>query len=109
LEQTNSTPPIFSARSLRVFTRVLVIYAAFYIVTVIAKSISDPISDNSLAPANAYLPAYIMAGVHLVLLIANGALVLSKKYNWVIPSISAAIMILSRIYFQELSVWIWQW
>ncbi|AZQ43853.1 hypothetical protein [Nonlabens ponticola] len=100
---------MFTDKSLGIFTRVLVIYAAFFILVVVAKSISDPVSDNSLAPANGYLPSYVIAGVHFVLLMINGAMIVLKRYNWLIPSISAIIMLLCRIYFQDLSLWIWSW
>lgn len=102
-------PPLFTPRSLRIFTRIIVIYAAFYIITVVAKSISDPISANSTAPSNGYMPLYFLAAVHLLLLFMNLALILTKKFNWLVPSISAVIMVLARVYYSDIALWVWSW
>ncbi|WP_194852155.1 hypothetical protein [Nonlabens antarcticus] len=105
----NNKPPLFTAKSLRIFTRIVAIYAGFYIITVIAKTISDPLSENPLAPSNGYAPLYFLAGVHLLMLGANLAIVLTKNFNWFVPSISAAIMILSRVYYEDIALWVWSW
>jgi|GEM_PF-5906548 len=105
----NTKPPLFTPKSLRIFTKIVAIYAAFVILTVIVKSISEPLSDNPMAPANGYMPLYFFAGVHFILGLANLAVILTKKYNWFVPSISAAIMLFTRVYYDDIALWVWSW
>ncbi|PRP67018.1 hypothetical protein [Nonlabens agnitus] len=105
----DNKPPLFSAKSLRTFTKIVAIYAGFYILTVVAQTISQPVSENPDAPQNAYMPLYFLAAVHLVLGLVNLALILLKKYNWLVPSISAAVMLLARIYYEDIALWVWSW
>jgi len=108
MDQDNK-PPLFTAKSLRIFTKIVAIYAGFYILTVIAQTISEPVSNNPMAPSNAYMPLYVLAAVHLVLGLINLAIIVTKKYNWFVPSISAIIMILSRIFYNDIALLVWSW
>ncbi len=108
MDQDNK-PPLFTAKSLRIFTKIVAIYAAFYIATVIAQTISQPAYENAAAPANAYMPLYFLAAAHLILGGGNLALILTKKYNWIIPSISAIAMVLARVYYTDIALWVWGW
>lgn len=105
----NNKPPLFTPKSLRIFTKIVAIYAAFVILTVIAKAISEPLSDNPMAPSNGYMPLYFFASVHLVLGLINLAVIVSKKYNWFTVSASALIMLFSRIYYEDIALWVWSW
>ncbi len=105
----DNKPPLFTPKSLRIFTRIVAIYGGFYVATVIAKSISDPLSENPMAPSNGYMPLYFLAAVHLVLGGINLAIILTKKYNWLIPSISAIVMIVARVYYEDIALWVWSW
>ena len=104
-----SKPPLFSAKSLRILTKIVAIYAGFYVVTVIAQSISQPVSENPMASSNSYVPLYVLAAFHLVLGLIHLAIILSKRYNWAIPLLSAALMIAARIYYLEIATWVWSW
>ncbi|SCX91820.1 hypothetical protein SAMN05192588_0257 [Nonlabens sp. Hel1_33_55] len=102
-------PPIFSNKSLRTLTKGVAIYAGFYVAVVVGQTISQPVSENSAAPQNAYMPLYFLAAAHLLLGLINLGIILSKRYNWFVPSISGILMILSRIYHTELEIWVWSW
>ncbi len=108
MDQDNK-PPLFTAKSLRIFTKIVAIYAAFYIATVIAQTISQPAYENPAAPANAYVPLYFLAICHFILGGANLVIILTKKYNWIIPSISAVAMVLARVYYKDIALWVWSW
>lgn len=102
-------PPLFTSKSLRTLTKIVAIYAGFYLVTVIAQTITQPVSENPDAPQNAYMPLYFLATVHLVLGLSNLALIVSKKYNWFVPAVSGTIMILARVYYDDIALWVWSW
>lgn len=105
----DNKPPLFSDKSRRTLTKIVAIYAAFYIATVIAQTISQPVSENPEAPQNAYMPLYFLALVHLVLGLVNLAMIVLKKYNWFLPAVSAIMMILARVYYEDIALWVWSW
>jgi len=102
-------PPLFTAKSLRIFTKIVAIYAAFVILTVIAQVISKPRSENPLAPSNAYMPIYVYAGLHFIFGLINFAVIVSKRYNWFVPSLSAIVLLTYRLYYDDLALWVWSW
>ena len=106
---SDNKPPIFSDRSLRVGTRVIAIYALFYVVTALVPLLFNPASDNELMPSNQYAPVYFNAGVHLLIFFAALYSILKKSYSWFLVGISIAIILLSRIYYRDISLMVWEW
>ena len=105
----DSKPPLFTYKSLMIITKVVAIFAAFYIVTAMVKVYSDPLSEQPTRSTNAYDPMYVVAGIHFVVLIATGATIVLRKYNWVVALLGAAAILLSRIFYQDIALWVWSW
>ncbi|WP_298952404.1 hypothetical protein [uncultured Nonlabens sp.] len=105
MEETR--PPLWNSKSIATVTKVIAIYAAFYLCVVIVQIFTNPLWDNPLAPSNAYYPLYLMAAIHLIVLILTGASVLFKNYHWVVTVIAVLIVTLSRFYYNEIAEYIW--
>ncbi|WP_213520227.1 hypothetical protein [Nonlabens sp.] len=100
-------PPLFNDRSLQITTKIVVIYAAFYMCTVVFQLLTNPLADNPMAPKNAYDPLYVMAVVHLLVFVVTGASVVYKKYIWSITTVAVAVVAMARFYYNDIALWIW--
>jgi hypothetical protein len=106
-ELEQERPPLFNDRSLQITTKIVVIYAAFYMCTVVFQLLTNPLEDSPLAPQNAYYPLYFMAVVHLIIFVVTGASVVYKKYFWPLTLVAVAIVAMARFYYNDIALWIW--
>ena len=106
---SDKTPPIFSDRSLRIGTKIVAIYSLFIIATALVPLLFDPVSENALMPQNHYNPIYFSAAVHLLIFIATLISVLQKRFSWILTGSCIAIVILLRIFYQDIAIWVWSW
>ncbi|MGB5983124.1 MAG: hypothetical protein WBG46_13360 [Nonlabens sp.] len=106
---TENRPPIFSDRSLRVGTKIIAIYALFYVVTALVPLLFNPSRENELMPQNHYAPVYFNAAVHLIIFLAALLSVLKKRFSWFLVGISIVVILASRIFYRDISVLVWGW
>lgn len=106
---SDNKPPIFSDRSLRVGTKIIAIYALFYVVTALVPLLFNPTSDNEFMPQNHYAPVYFNAAIHLVIFIAAIVSIMKKQFSWFLVGISIAIILASRIFYRDISLLVWGW
>ena len=106
---SENTPPIFSDRSLRIGTKIVAIYTLFIVITALVPLLFNPVSENALMPQNHYNPIYFSAVLHLIVFVATLVSVLQKRYSWILTGACIAIVILARIFYQDIAVWVWSW
>lgn len=107
--EESTRPPLFTANSLTIVSKIVAFYAAFQIITVIFKVTADSTEANPLMPANAYAPLYFLAAVNAILLLVNGWSIAFKKHYWVIAISSIIIILISRFQYQQIAELVWQW
>jgi hypothetical protein len=100
-------PPLFNDRSLTIITKIVTIYTAFIICTVIFQVLTNPLENQPLAPQNAYYPLYFMAVVHLIIFLIMGACVMYKKYFWPLSGAAIVVVALFRFYYNDIALWVW--
>ncbi|WP_124980976.1 hypothetical protein [Nonlabens xiamenensis] len=106
---TDSKPPILTQKSLIIITKVTAIYAAFYIVTGLVKVFADPLENQPTVSVHAYDPLYVVAGIHLLVLLVTGACIAMSRYRWIITILSVIVVLLSRIFYEDIALWVWSW
>ncbi len=101
-----NTPPILTARSLELTTKVVAIYCAFYLVTVLFKSYADYVSEDASMSQEYIVPMFIIAGLHLVIMLITIFSIIKKQFSWLVTILMICIVLASRIWFEEFAVWI---
>ncbi|MGB3591442.1 MAG: hypothetical protein WBA16_07110 [Nonlabens sp.] len=101
-------PPLFTQKSLVIITKILAIYSLFFTVTAFIPIFKNPVSENPMMPSNHYAPVLFAAAVHFVVFVLTLWSILSKKYSWLLILPLAVIVLLSRFYYDEIAVWVWQ-
>lgn len=100
----SKTPPILTARSLELTTKVVSIYCAFYLVTVLFKSYVDYTSSDVTMSQEYVVPMFIVAGFHLIIMVFTIFSIIKKQYFWSLAIISILMVLASRIWFEEFSI-----
>lgn len=103
----DNKPPILNSKNIALITKIIALYAAFYLCVIIVQLFTNPLDDNPLTPQNAYDPIYFMAAVHAVVLIVSGICVFKKRFHWSVTLICAVVIALSRFYYNEIAEYIW--
>lgn len=106
MNSTNTTPPILTARSLELTTKVVAIYCAFYLVTVGFNVFVNATSETGNMSQEYVLPMYLVAGVHLIILLITLFSILKKRFSWFLTIITICIVLASRIWFEEFAIWV---
>lgn len=104
---SDNTPPIFSDRSLRIATKIVAIYAVFYLTVAIVPLLLEP--TNELLPENHAAPTYFNAAIHLLMFIAALISILKDAYSWLITGVCIVLIIGSRFFYREIAEWVWTW
>lgn len=84
----------------------MAIYAAFHIVTVLGKTYVDSLSEESTIVDIYQLPIYIVAGIHFIMLLICGAMLLTKKYYWLVTVACIVISLYTRFFFEDIVNWV---
>ncbi|MGJ8685484.1 MAG: hypothetical protein ACSHWW_12715 [Nonlabens sp.] len=87
-------------------TKFMAIYAAFHIVTIVFKTYADSLSEESTILEAYQTPIYVVAGVHLMMLLICGAMIMFEKYFWVVTIACIMISLYTRFYFDDIVTWI---
>jgi hypothetical protein len=103
----DNKPPILNSKNIALITKIIAIYAAFYLCVIIVQLFVNPLDENPLTPQNAYDPIYFMAAVHLIVLAISGWSVLKKKFHWIVALVCAVLVAFSRFYYNEIAEYIW--
>lgn len=80
----------------------MAIYAAFHIITVLGKTYVDSLSEESTIADSYQLPIYIVAGVHFIMLLMCGAMLMTKKYYWLVTVACIVISLYTRFFFEDI-------
>ena len=106
---SDNKPPLFSENSLQIATKIIAIYAAFYMITAFVPTFTNPVSENPLMPQNHYHPAYFTVVVHLVIFLLSLWSILKKRFSWIIAGFCMVVVIFFRIFYNDIAIWVWSW
>jgi hypothetical protein len=106
---TDNRPPLFTQKSLIIATKIIAIYALFFMVTAFIPIFKNPVSENPLWASNHYAPVYFAASVHLIVFIVSATSVFLKKYFWPLAISCMIVVFMSRFYYTQIALWVWEW
>ncbi len=78
-------------------------------VTAFIPIIKNPVGENPLWPQNHYAPVYFAAAVHLIVFLLAGTSIILKKYNWILAIFCMIVIFISRLYYEQIALWVWEW
>ncbi|MBF4984891.1 hypothetical protein FNJ87_11290 [Nonlabens mediterrranea] len=84
----------------------MAIYAAFHIITVLGKTYVDSLSEEPTIVDGYQLPIYIVAGIHFIILLMCGAMLMTKKYFWLVTVACIVISLYTRFFFEDIVIWV---
>lgn len=102
MKDTSQKPPLLTEKSLTLITKFMAIYTAFHIVTVLFKSYADAVSDQPTVAEQYQFPIYVIAGIHLIMGLICGAMIMTKKYYWVVTISCIVISLYTRFFFEDI-------
>ncbi|EAS20010.1 hypothetical protein BBFL7_02410 [Flavobacteria bacterium BBFL7] len=102
MKDSTQMPSLLSSKSLVILTKFMAIYAAFHIITVLGKTYVDSLSEESTIADSYQLPIYIVAGVHFIMLLMCGAMLMTKKYYWLVTVACIVISLYTRFFFEDI-------
>ncbi|WP_397303624.1 hypothetical protein [Nonlabens ulvanivorans] len=106
MKDSTQMPSLLSSKSLVILTKFMAIYAAFHIITVLGKTYVDSLSEESTIVDSYQLPIYIVAGVHFIMLLICGAMLMTKKYFWLVTVACIVISLYTRFFFEDIVTWV---
>ena len=106
MKDSSQKPPLLTSKSLVIMTKFVAIYAAFHIVTVVFKTYADSISEEANVLDTYQVPVYFIAGVHFLILLICGAMIMAKKHFWAVTIACIVISLYTRFYFDNIVTWI---
>tara|TARA_R110002012_G_scaffold27980_1_gene88759 strand:+ start:153 stop:416 length:264 start_codon:yes stop_codon:yes gene_type:complete len=80
----------------------MAIYAAFHIITVLGKTYVDSISEESTIVDTYQLPMYIVAGIHFIMLLICGVMMVTKKNFWLVTVACIVVSLYTRFFFEDI-------
>nr|WP_152556674.1 hypothetical protein [Nonlabens ulvanivorans] len=80
----------------------MAIYAAFHIITVLGKTYVDSLSEESTIVDTYQLPIYIVAGIHFIMLLICGVMMVTKKYFWIVTVACILVSLYTRFFFEDI-------
>jgi len=87
-------------------TKFVAIYAAFHIITVIAKTFFDAQATEPTVLDEYQIPIFVVAGLHLFMLCICLIMILTKKYFWIVTVACIALSLYTRFFFEDIVAFI---
>lgn len=102
MKDTSQKPPLLTSKSLTITTKFMAIYAAFHIVTVFFKTYADSVAVQPTVEDVYQTAIYVVAGIHFLMFLICGAMLMTKKCFWLVTIACIAISLYTRFFFEDI-------